>query len=59
MKINLIILSFIVFFSCNNSSQKKRILSENTGKQNEIILVINECLSINNNINRNTFNFKY
>ncbi len=42
MKINLIILSFIVLFSCNNSSQKKRILSENTGKQNEIILVIKD-----------------
>ena len=42
MKINFIILSFIVFFSCNNSSQKKRILSDNTGKQNEIILVIQD-----------------
>ena len=42
MKINLIILIFIVLFSCNNSSQKKRVLSENTGKQNEIILVIKD-----------------
>ena len=42
MKSNLIILCFIVLFSCNDSSQKKRILSENTGKQNEIILVIKD-----------------
>lgn len=42
MKINFIILSFIVLFSCNNISEKKRMLSENTGKQNEIILVIQD-----------------
>ena len=42
MKSNFIILSFILLFSCNDSSQKKRILPENTGKLNEIILVIKD-----------------
>ena len=33
---------FIFLFSCGDSTNKKKILSENTGRQDEIILVMDD-----------------
>ncbi|MAO71526.1 MAG: hypothetical protein CMD02_03330 [Flavobacteriales bacterium] len=34
--------TILLMFSCNSETPKKKILSENTGKQNEVILVIDD-----------------
>ena len=60
MKIKYIFTTLILLiFSCDSDTSKKKVLSENTGKQNEIILVINDSdwRGVAGEILRNTFEF--
>ena len=51
---------FLLLFSCDVETSKKKILPENTGKQSEIILVIEDSdwKGVSGDVLRKTFEFE-